>query len=242
MTLAAVVAPLAVYAILFQTALYVTLPMRLRTRVAPWVTGVVGAGVTLVAGGLFGFHRIGLVGGDPWVAVAWGAATVAVMTLASLVILRRPDGLELLADPRLGALSDREYAVQVLVRIPVFTALIEEAFFRGVLHAALAALYPIEVAVWLGAGLFGLWHIGPGLDQAQAGSKGTPAGVLHTLATIVATTMAGLFLVWLRLETGSIWASVAVHAAINMTMAVFARFASRASWRIAYAPAGSGVR
>ena len=245
MTLAAVVAPLAVYAILFQTALYVTLPMRLRTRVAPWVTGVVGAGVTLVAGGLFGFHRIGLLGGNAWVAVAWGAATVAVMSIAGLSILRRPDGMELLAhhlDPRLGALSDREYALQVLVRIPVFTALIEEAFFRGVLHAALAALYPIEVAVWLGAGLFGLWHIGPGLDQAQAGRKGTPAGVLHTLGTIVATTLAGLFLVWLRLETGSIWASVAVHAAINMTMAVFSRFASRASGGIAFASAGTEVR
>lgn len=233
MTLAAVVAPLAAYAILFQTALYVTLPIRLRTRIAPWVTGAVGAGVTLAAGAIFGFDRIGLVGGSPWTALACGVAAVAVVAISGLLILRRSDGLELLADPRLGDLSDREYAVQVLVRIPVFTALIEEAFFRGVLHAALAALYPIEVAVWLGAGLFGLWHIGPGLDQARAGRKNTPAGVLHTLGTIVATSVAGLFLVWLRLETGSIWASVAVHAAINMTMAVFARFATRTSWRVA---------
>jgi membrane protease YdiL (CAAX protease family) len=29
------------------------------------------------------------------------------------------------------------------------------------------------------------------------------------------------------METGSIWASVAVHAGINMTMAVFARLAAR---------------
>lgn len=230
MTLAAVVAPLAVYAVLFQTALYVTLPSRLRTRVAPWITGVVGAGVTLTAGALFGFDRIGLVGGSATTALAWGAATVLVMAIPGLLMLQRDNGPEMLADPRLGDLSDREFAVQLLVRIPVFTALIEEAFFRGVLHAALAALYPMDVAVWLGAGLFGLWHIGPGLDQAQAGRKNTPAGVLHTLGTIVATTVAGLFLVWLRLETGSIWAGVAVHAAINMTMAVFARFAAHTSW------------
>jgi membrane protease YdiL (CAAX protease family) len=230
-TLAAVVAPLAVYAVLFQTALYVSLPSRLRTRVAPWVTGAVGAGVTLAAGAIFGFHTIGLVGGDPWTALAWGVVATVVVAVFGVLMLRREDGPELLADPRLGELSDREYAVQVLVRIPVFTALIEEAFFRGVLHAALAALYPIQVAVWLGAGLFGLWHIGPGLDQARAGRKDTPAGVLHTLGTIVATSVAGLFLVWLRLETGSIWASVAVHAAMNMTMAVFARFATRKSWR-----------
>jgi membrane protease YdiL (CAAX protease family) len=240
-TLAAVVAPLAVYAVLFQTALYVTLPIRLRTRVAPWVTGAVGAGVTVAAGALFGFDRIGIVGGSAWTALVWGAAAVVVITISGLLILRRADGIELLADPRLGELGDREYAVQVFVRIPVFTALIEEAFFRGVLHAALAALYPIEVAVWIGAGLFGLWHIGPGLDQARAGRKNTPAGLLHTLATIVATSVAGLFLIWLRLETGSIWASVAVHAAINMTMAVFARFASRTSWRIAHSSVGADV-
>lgn len=239
MTLAAVVAPLAMYAVLFQTALYVTLPIGLRTRVAPWVTGVVGAGVTLAAGAVFGFERLGLVGGSPWIPLAWGMATVAVVTIAGLFILQRDNGLELLADPRLAALSDREYAVQLLVRIPVFTALIEEAFFRGVLHAALAALYPVEIAVWLGAGLFGLWHIGPGLDQARAGRKKAPAGILHTVGTIVATTAAGLFLVWLRLETGSIWAPVAVHAAINMTMAVFARFAAERPWRAAAGPVES---
>lgn len=228
-TLAAVVAPLAVYAVLFQTALYITLPTKLRTRVAPVVTGIVGAGVTLAAGALFGFDRIGVLGGSAPIALAWGAAAVVVVAISAVLILRRPDGRELLADRRLSALGKREFGAQLLIRIPVFTALIEEAFFRGVLHAALAALYPVEVAVWLGAGLFGLWHIGPGLDQARADEKNTPAGILHTIATIVATTVAGIFLVWLRLETGSIWASVAVHAAINMTMAVFARMAARPS-------------
>jgi membrane protease YdiL (CAAX protease family) len=47
------------------------------------------------------------------------------------------------------------------------------------------------------------------------------------VVTVVVTTLAGLFLVWLRIETGSIWAPVAVHAAINMTMAIFARRAAR---------------
>jgi hypothetical protein len=37
-------------------------------------------------------------------------------------------------------------------------------------------------------------------------------------------------LVWLRIESGSIWVPVVVHAGINMTMAVFARLASSASW------------
>ena len=41
--------------------------------------------------------------------------------------------------------------------------------------------------------------------------------------------MVGAGLVWLRMETGSIWAPLAVHAGLNMTMAVFARTAARVS-------------
>lgn len=203
------------------------LPARLRARVAPWVTGVVGAGLTLAAGFLFGFDRIGLLGGDPLSPIAWGLATVFIVSATAWVMLNREDLRSQLADPRLAALSRREAITQIFVRIPVFTALIEEAFFRGVLHAALIALYPTEVAIWLGAGLFGLWHIGPGVDQAQAGEKTLRSGALHTAITVLATTVAGVALVWLRVETGSIWAPVAVHASMNMTLAVFARVAAR---------------
>ncbi|HSM43704.1 MAG TPA: CPBP family intramembrane glutamic endopeptidase, partial [Acidimicrobiia bacterium] len=62
----------------------------------------------------------------------------------------------------------------------------------------------------------------------QAGEKSPQARLFHTVGTVAATTLAGAFLVWLRVETGSIWAPVAVHAAINMTMAGFARLAG---WR-----------
>ncbi len=228
MTLAAAVAPLAAYAVVFQTVLYISLPVGLRTRVAPLVTGVVGAALTAGAGILFGFDRIGVTGGDATGALLWGLATVTVMSLIGAVMLSRDDLRQQLADPRLGDLSPLDAFTQIFVRIPVFTALIEEAFFRGVLHAALMALYPTDVAIWLGAGLFGMWHIGPGVDHAQAaGRDSARAGALHTAVTVVATTVAGAFLVWLRIETGSIWAPVAVHAGINMTMALFARRAAR---------------
>lgn len=229
MTLAAVVAPLAAYAVVFQTLLYISLPVGLRTRLAPLVTGMVGAGLSLGAGLLFGFAQIGLLGGRPGAALAWGVATVFVMAIICSVMLSREDLRLQLADPRLAALSSGDAFTQIFIRIPVFTALIEEAFFRGVLHAALMALYPVDVAIWLGAGLFGLWHIGPGVDQARAGEKTGRAGALHTALTVVTTTVAGAFLVWLRIDTGSIWAPVAVHAAVNMTMALFARIAARRS-------------
>jgi len=227
MTLNAAVAPLAVYAVVFQTVLYISLPARLRTRIAPVVTGVFGAALSLGAGFVFGFEEIGFTGGSFTTVVAWGAATVLLICVIGGIMLRRADLRTQLADPRLAALRPVEAFGQIFVRIPVFTALIEEAFFRGVLHAALMALYPVEVAIWLGAGLFGLWHIGPAVDQARAGDKSMRASAAHTAVTVVATTAAGVFLVWLRIETGSIWAPVAVHAAMNMTLAVFARTAAR---------------
>lgn len=228
MTLAAAVAPLAAYAVLFQTLIYLSLPQRLRSRVAPLVTGVVGAALSVAAGVIFGFGRVGLFGGDLVTTLVWGGVTVLGMTVLGLAMLQRPDMRMQLADPRLAGLSRSEAFGQIFVRIPVFTVLIEEAFFRGVLHAALMALYPVEIAIWLGAGLFGVWHIGPGVDQARAGEKSVRASAAHTAITVVATTVAGAFLVWLRIETGSIWAGVAVHAAVNMTMALFARAAARA--------------
>ncbi|HXV71311.1 MAG TPA: CPBP family intramembrane glutamic endopeptidase [Acidimicrobiia bacterium] len=229
MTLAAAVAPLAAYAVVFQTLLYLSLPQRLRTRVAPLVTGVVGAALSLAAGLVFGFHGVGLTGGDLVTTLGWGLATVIAMAVLGMAMMQRPELREGLADPRLAALSRTEAFGQIFVRIPVFTALIEEAFFRGVLHGALMALYPVEIAIWLGAGLFGFWHIGPGVDQARAGEKSAVAGAAHTALTVVATTVAGAFLVWLRIETGSIWAGVAVHAAVNMTLALFSRAAARAT-------------
>jgi membrane protease YdiL (CAAX protease family) len=226
MTLSSTVLPLAAYAVAFQTILYVALPRRLRVLLAPVVTGVTGAAVTLAAAIIFGGHRLGLGAADPGQVVFWGVATVAATAMLGLVMMG-PRFRSALADPRLAALSRPQAAFQILVRIPVFTALIEEAFFRGLLHAALVALYPIEVAMILGAGLFGLWHIGPGIDQA--GSAGPRRTATHTALTVILTSAAGLFLVWLRVETGSIWAPAAVHAGLNMTLAVFARFAASRS-------------
>lgn len=227
MTLVSTVAPLAAYAVAFQTLVYVLIPRRRRTLWAPVVTGSVGAAVTVGAGLIFGFETIGLGAVDPAVVIGWAAITFAITSIIGGVMLAKPELRAQLADPRLAALSTRQAVGQIFVRIPIMTALIEEAFFRGVLHAALIALYPPSIALWGGAALFGLWHIGPGFDQAKAAEHGRLASAAHIAVTVVGTTLAGAALVWLRMETGSIWASVAVHAGINMTMAVFARLAAR---------------
>ena len=227
MTLSAVAPPLALYALLFQAAVYFTLPQHLRTRLGPVVTGVIGAVLSVGAGWVFGFERVGLVTNQPFEAIAWGLGTALVISFGAAIVMNRSGGRELIADPRMATLSKRESRFQIFVRIPVFTALVEEMFFRGLLHAALVALYPIETAAVIGAGLFGMWHIAPGIDQAQAGESSIRGASVHTIVTVVATTIAGAFFVWLRIETGSIWAPAAVHAALNMTMAIFARHAGQ---------------
>jgi membrane protease YdiL (CAAX protease family) len=227
MTLVSTVAPLVGYAIVFQTIVYLLIPARRRTLIAPVLTGVVGAVLTLGAGWIFGFETIGLGSPDMAVVAAWAVATVLVMSAIGGYMLRHPELRPQLADPRLAALSPRQALMQIAVRIPVMTAFIEEAFFRGVLHAALIALYPPSVALIGGALLFGLWHVGPGLDQARATGKDWQRNAVHVGITVLATSLAGAALVWLRVETGSIWVPVAVHAGINMTMAVHARLAAR---------------
>lgn len=218
---------LVAYAVGFQTLVYLILPGRVRAIWAPLVTGSMGAAVVLFAALWAGPAKVGLAAPSGGMLAAWGSGTVIAMTVIGLAMLSTSSLRGHLADPRIGSMSKRQAATQILIRIPIMTALIEEAVFRGVLHGALIALYPAPVALWGGAVLFGLWHIGPGLDQAKASDRRSLAGLGHVLVTVIATTIGGAGLVWLRMQTGSIWVPVVVHAGLNMTLAIFARLAGR---------------
>lgn len=223
MTLAAIAPPVIAYALAFQAVVYLLLPHRRRSTWAPVTIGGVGAGVIVAAAAIFGPDELGLSPGRPLDAVLWGLAAGLCCVIGGVALVRTATGRRWLADPRLSRISSRQAVATFLIRIPLLTALVEEALFRGLLHAVLVSLYPTETAIFLGAALFGLWHIAPGLDRARAG--GGDRG-MHVTLTVLSTTFAGFFLVWLRVETGSIWAPAAVHAAVNMTMSLFARAAS----------------
>lgn len=223
MTLVSVAPPLAVYAVVFQTVVYLALPRDRRGSWAPFLTGTVGAGLIVAAGVLFGLDTIGLVPVEPLMVAGWAILAVLGASMIGTVALSRPEWRSRLSDPRITGLSRRAATAHIVFRIPLLTVLVEEAFFRGVLHAALTALYPQSVALWLGAGLFGVWHVGPGLDQAESIQSSRLARLIHIVLTVAGTTLAGASLVWIRMQTGSIWAPVTVHAAANMTMAIVSR-------------------
>lgn len=224
MTFAAAVGPLVVYAATFQTIVFLILPTRIRASWAPVTTGLVGAGLTLAAGAVFGFETIGLGVPDPETVVAWALATLVVVSALGITMLLSHRLRPALADPRIVGLGRRGALFQIAFRIPVLTALIEEAFFRGVLHAALTAAYSTPVAILVGGGLFGIWHLAPALEQSD-NPLGKNSRTAHVLLTIAFTTLAGFGFVFLRITTGSIWVPVVVHAFLNITMAVFARIA-----------------
>lgn len=224
MTFAAAVGPLVLYAATFQTIVFFLLPTRIRAGWAPVTIGLVGAGLTLTAGAVFGFETIGLGHPDPATILIWAVVTLVVVPFIGMTMLSSDRLRPSLADPRIARLRRRGAVFQIAFRIPILTALIEEAFFRGVLHAALTAVYSTPVAVLIGGGLFGLWHLGPALEQADS-HFGDNSTTVHVLLTIALTTLAGLGFVALRIETGSIWVPVVVHALINITMALFARLA-----------------
>ena len=96
------------------------------------------------------------------------------------------------------------------VRIPLGTAFVEEVVFRGVLLGAFLGEGTV-VALIVTSATFGLWHIAPTallVDANRLRGVVVPAGV-------VATGVAGAFLGWLRVETGSIAAPFVLHALVN---------------------------
>ena len=70
--------------------------------------------------------------------------------------------------------------------------------------------------------LFGLWHVLSSLHLAQdneavasplgSGSLGQVVGVV---GSVLVTTVAGLLFCWLRLRSGSLFASIGAHWAVN---------------------------
>lgn len=110
-----------------------------------------------------------------------------------------------------GTPGSEAVAWSVLVRIPFGTALPEELLFRSVLLGVLLTKLRPSRAALASAALFGLWHVLPTLDGASAFSGG--AGVVAV--AVVATTVAGAALAWLRVHADSVLAPVAAHAAIN---------------------------
>jgi len=128
--------------------------------------------------------------------LAFPLREVAVLA-ADLAPAIAPDpahALELARRLRIDGLVDALVIPLCLVAIP---ALAEELLFRGLIQPGLGEKLGDRPALALTALLFGLVHLSP--------------------IAIVYATLAGLALGWLRLRTGSVLPSIALHGAVNAT-------------------------
>lgn len=156
--------------------------------------------------------ELGVAGVSP-ADVALGLAAGAALAAPLLVLAATERGARVIADRRVSGLRGGALAYQVLVRVPLGTALLEEVAFRGVLFGAwreegAAAAYAVSAVA------FGLWHVVPATTMVRVNFP--RAGLLRPVAATVAfTAVAGLGLAWLRVETGSLGAPLALHASLN---------------------------
>ena len=168
----------------------------------------------------------------PWI----GGAAVASGSVA-LVALVSPTVGRHLADRRIVEMSTPGFVTHTLVRIPIVTALCEEILFRGVAWSLLALIGGPSLAWWGSSLAFALGHVVVATQQARR--EGHPS-LRWVLTTLVMTGLAGALLGWLRLTTDAIWASVGVHATVNVVLALAARGAARRHGLTATIPSDQG--
>lgn len=139
---------------------------------------------------------------------------LAFVAITAVVALGAPFGL--LDDDR-TTVDLGDMTLRVLVTIPVGTVAMEEFAFRGVLDGLLERVTRPTAALVIGAGLFGLWHVPPLLDE----------GAAVVLGTLAATTVAGVGFIWLRRRSGSLVAPVLAHLATNSSTFALSWIVSR---------------
>ncbi|MFC4531377.1 CPBP family intramembrane glutamic endopeptidase [Sphaerisporangium dianthi] len=213
---------------------------RLARRLAPLTSAAASGALVLLArrGGLswseLGFadaRRGARIGGS------LAAAVAAVYTAGVLL----PPTRRYFRDQRALGLSRARLAEEVLLQVPFGTVLLEEIAFRGVLPAALRRSHGPFAAVTGSSALFGLWHILPSLDMADANPalghlvQPADAGVEHraggrsavplVAGSVVFTAAAGAFFLELR-GRGGLAAPAMLHLATN-TLGFLAARATR---------------
>jgi membrane protease YdiL (CAAX protease family) len=134
-----------------------------------------------------------------------------------------------IADRRVAGLGGARLLYQAAIRVPIGTAAFEELAFRGALFAAWRQVASIPLAALISSVAFGLWHVAPTLNLIAANKPGLGprARIKAVGATVVAMTAAGLALVWLRLESGSLALPWALHATLNSLATVAAVMAGK---------------
>jgi membrane protease YdiL (CAAX protease family) len=176
----------------------------------------------LSLGRRWGFDRgdVGLAGSGVRPGIRLGLVVATSIAIASIGLVSWEWSRRFFEDGTLVDLAVVGMLYQVVIRIPLGTALFEEVAFRGVLFATLARGGSTPTAAVVSSVAFGFWHVLPTLGRLDLNPAGGYA--VNGLAEVglvalfvVVTAAAGLGFVWLRRRSGSLLAPIVAHAGIN---------------------------
>jgi uncharacterized protein len=149
----------------------------------------------------------------------YAGAAVGCIAAAALLPRTRP----FFADARISEVGHARASYELLVRIPIGTAIAEELLFRSGMNALFARRRAWPAAVAASSWLFGLWHVLPTMKSLStnatatrvAASRSGGAGAVG--GTVAVTAVAGVGLSLLTRRSRSVLAPIIVHAALNAT-------------------------
>jgi membrane protease YdiL (CAAX protease family) len=154
-----------------------------------------------------------------------GATTAATAATVVAVAATLPSTRARFADARVTGVPGPRAAIEVLVRIPLVTALGEELLFRGVVLGTWRRVVPTPIAVAISSAAFGVWHVLPARDAHGHVVGAEPGRATHVAGTVLTTAAAGAAFAGLRLRSGSVLAPTLAHAAVNQAGYLATRWA-----------------
>jgi uncharacterized protein len=179
-----------------------------------------GSAVALVHASGAGWDDLGLARENLGRGLRLGLLTVlpiaaVVATGVALTVSRK-----LFVEARFTDLGTAQTLYELLIRIPLGTALAEELIFRGALLGLYLRRRTFLRAALLSSLVFGLWHVVTAMGSVQSNAAGevlaSPAArAAGVVATVVATGAAGMVFCWLRRRSSSVLAPAITHAALN---------------------------
>lgn len=178
-----------------------------------------------------GLKAIGLKGNRLGRSLLGGAVLGGALSVLPLIFFHRSMLLDrpLEYGPVVG-LTRRELLTEVLVRLPVGVAGLEEVAFRGLLYDALRREMPAPTAMAISSAAFAGWHITvTATTTAQtnlAGSARLPDFLkphlqpLAVLGGMLSTGLAGATFAFLRERTGNLAGAMLAHWLVDSIMIV----------------------
>lgn len=199
----------------------------------PWANTLAGV-VVLGLGLAIGLDRsdLGLESRNLGRGLRYGLAFWGIVATVLVVVALIPATRDSLQDDS-TIVSTGAMLRRTLIVIPLGTALLEEAAFRGVLLGLFAKRTTIWRAAWMSSVVFGLWHIPPTINSADGSgaigdaSRGGGSTALVVVGVVLAMTLAGMVFCWLRIRSKSLVAPFVAHWGINATAFFVAWVVSR---------------